>query len=365
MSFDDFDTTDPVGEDDLPIYDRDLPKHWHDWASAKGYEIVERVIDKNHLLLRCCACGGRMISKVFVLRTGTPRCPHCLEDRRRELCDAAGVTFLAPARPHYFRIQLPCGHEAERQQEFLERVRAGQTEIRCEECLEARLRVEAEARGWSVVCADPAGHKDYLLYRHSCGHEQRVAIINMRTGRFTCGGCSDAWTRAPSYLYAMRFGLMNGRIAVKVGFSRDPGSRLRHQLVIDLDQDAELIRVIPVGTGHDAICREKRLHVTLRRHFPDAVLDRSEFEDEVRVLSELYCASIEPEIMALLDDIELRVRSLAKRGAKLARRSARQEARRARNRQRRKRTGGPVRAGCQEAPRHRPSKSSGGPDDQA
>lgn len=340
MSFDNFDPADPGGEEDHQIYDRDIPDHWHDWATATGYEIVARVIDKNHLLLRCCACGGRMISKVFVLRTGTPRCPHCLEDRRKRLCVDAGVTFIAANGSHDFRIRLRCGHETSRQQSFLERVKAGETEIRCEECLGARLEAEAGARGWSVVSSDPQGDKDYLLYQHGCGHEQRVAIINMRTGRFTCGGCSDAWTRSPSYIYAMRFGLTNGRIAIKAGFSRNPRSRLRYQLVTDLEQNAELLRVIPVPTGHQAICYEKRLHVTLRRHFPDAVLDRAEFEGEVRVLSELYCASIEPEIMALLDDIELRVRSLAKRGTKLARRSARQETRRAQNRQRRRRTGG-------------------------
>lgn len=340
MSFDDFDPTDPGGKEDHPIYDRDIPDHWHDWATAQGYEIVARVIDKNHLLLRCCACGGRMISKVFVLRTGTPRCPHCLEERRKRLCFDAGVTFIEANGSHDFRIRLRCGHETSRQQSFLERVKAGETEIRCEECLDARLRAEAEARAWSVVSADPAGDKDYLFYRHICGHEQRVAIINMRTGRFTCGGCSDAWTRSPSYIYAMRFGLRSGRIALKVGFSRDPWSRLRHQLVTDLNQDAELIRVIPLSTGHDAICREKRLHAVLRALHPEAVLDHAEFAAQIKVKSELYCVSIEPEIMALLDDIELRVRSLAKRGAKLARRSARQDARRARNRQRRRRTGG-------------------------
>lgn len=365
MSFDDFDPADPVGEDDHPIYDRDIPEHWHDWATAKGYEIVERVIDKNHLLLRCCACGGRMISKIFVLRTGTPRCPHCLKDRRKRLCLDAGVTFIEANGSHDFRIRLCCGHETSRQHSFLERVKAGETEIRCEECLKARLEAEAGARGWMLLGADPKDVRDYRLYRHECGHTQRIAVVNMQTGRFTCHACSDAWTNDPSFIYLMRFILRSGRIAVKAGFSRNPQSRLRFQLVTDLEQDAELLRVIPVPTGHQAICYEKRLHVNLRKLFPDAVLARAEFEGEVRVLSELYCGSIEPELNALLDDIELRIRSLAKRKARQARRSERQEARRARNRQRRKRPGGSARAGCQEAPIHRPSKSSGGPDDQA
>lgn len=142
----------------------------------------------------------------------------------------------------------------------------------------------------------------------------------------------------------MRFILRSGRIAIKVGFSRNPQSRLRYQLVTDLEQNAELVRVIPVQTGHQAICYEKRLHVNLREIFPDAVLDRAEFEGEVRVLSELYCGSIEPEVNALLDDIELRVNALTKRKAKLRRRQERYDARSLRNPRHRKRVDGRRRA---------------------
>lgn len=345
MSFSNLQPIYTIGEEDHPIHDCDIPDHWHDWADEKGYEIVERVIDRNHLYLRCDTCGGHMVSKVFVLRTATPRCPHCLDDRRRRLCDAAGVAFLEADGSHDFWIRLPCSHETCRQQSLLEHVAAGKTGIRCEECLDARLAAEAEARGWQVVDDDPEGDHDYLLYRHGCGHEQRVAIINMRTGRFTCRGCSDAWTRAPSHIYAMRFGLQSGRDAIKVGFSRDPWSRLRHQLMTDPQQDAELIRVIPVTTGHDAIGREKRLHATLCALHPEAVLEQAEFAGQVKVKSELYCASIAPEIMALLDDVALRVRSLARHRARQARRQERRITRRIKNRQRRKRPAGGPQAG--------------------
>lgn len=292
---------------------------WQEIASHKGFDIIARIRDRYHLGLRHHACGRDMISKLYTLRTAAPLCPHCLNDRRRELCDGAGVTFLAPARPHYLRIGLACGHEVERQQEFLERVKAGQTEIRCSLCLEARLEAEAEDHGWTLLGPDPKCGRGYRLYRHACGHIQRVAMANMQTGRFTCHGCADAWTMDPSHIYLMRFRLRSGRIAVKVGFSRNPWSRLRYQLVTDRNQDAALIRVVPVPTGHQALRCEKRVHMTLRTLFPGAELDRTEFEDEVRVLSELYCGSIEPEVNALLDDVELRIAALSKRKAKLRR----------------------------------------------
>lgn len=331
MSHLDLDAAFHVADHPYPFYHAPIPDAWQEIAQEKGYEIVGRVIDRFHLVLRHEDCGAEMVSKVFTLRTAEPACPTCLDARRRELCDAAGVVYAGRGcHSNYFRILLPCGHETSRQQELLERVRQGRTAIRCEVCLAARLQAEAQARGWELIGADPEGDQNYRNYRHECGHVQRVAMANMVTGRFACGACSDGWPRDPSFIYLMHFVLKNGREALKVGFSRNPESRLRHQLITHLDQQARLIRTIPIPSGHEAIRREKALHAVLGQHFPDAVLDRAEFADEVKVVSEIYCASIEPEIMRLLDEAELRVKALSRRRAKLARRAERSLARRRR-----------------------------------
>ncbi|SDL75899.1 GIY-YIG nuclease family protein [Paracoccus chinensis] len=296
-----------------PVYPAAIPDAWQEIAAEKGYDIVGRVRDRYHLVLRHEDCGAEMISRVFVLRTSEPACPTCLDTRRRALCAAAGVSYLGRGdHSNYFRILLPCGHETSRQQELLERVRQGKTAIRCETCHAERLAAEARARGWELIGPDPQGDQSYRLYRHGCGHVQRVAVGNMMTGRFACGCCSDGWTTAESNIYAMRFVLKNGRDVIKAGYSRDPQSRLRHQLITDPDQYARLIRTVAIPSGHLAIRLEKELHATLRRERPDAVLHRSEFAGEVRVVSEIYCASIEPEIMRLLDGIEMRVKALVR-----------------------------------------------------
>lgn len=313
-----------IGNQTYSIFDAEIPEAWHEIAEEKGFEIIGRVCDRYHLVLRHNECGAEMVSKVFTLRTTNPLCPTCLEDKRRALCTAAGVTYVGRGEhPNYFRILLPCGHETGRQQELLERVRLGANEIRCEECLGDRLRAEARSRDWELIGADPQGELNYRLYRHDCGHFQRVAVVNMLTGRFTCGGCSEGWTRDSSFIYAMRFVLMSGREAIKVGFSRDPQSRLRHQLITDRDQYAMLIRTIPISTGRLAIILEKKLHLRLRRRYPEAVLDRSEFGREVRVVSELYCESIETKIMRLLDDVEIWAKAIDRRRARMARRDQR------------------------------------------
>lgn len=307
----------PFGDRENAFPDAPIPDHWHGYAEDKGFEIVARGPDRYHLHLRCERCGGVMICKIYTLRTAQPICPHCLEARWRALCQDAGVTFLGRGdRANYLRVQLPCGHETDRQQELLERVRRGATALRCSVCLEARMQAEARERGWELIGDDPDGSQNYRLYQHGCGHRQRVAVGNMVTGRFTCGGCSEGWTGDQSFLYMMRFGLRSGRDAIKVGFSRDPVSRLRYQLITERDQKARLIRTIAVQTGQEAMILEKRLHTTLRQQHPEAVLDRVEFANEVKVVSEIYDARIEAPIAALLDRIEIRLKRRVRRREK-------------------------------------------------
>lgn len=165
MSHLDLDAVFSNGDHPHPAYHAPIPDAWQDIAREKGYEIVGRVNDRFHLVLRHEDCGAEMVSKVYTLRTAEPVCPTCLDGRRRALCEAAGVGYAGRGdHPNYFRIRLPCGHETMRQQELLERVRQGTTAIRCEECLALRVQEEARARGWELIGADPEGDPGLSTY---------------------------------------------------------------------------------------------------------------------------------------------------------------------------------------------------------
>ena len=84
-------------------------------------------------------------------------------------------------------------------------------------------------------------------------------------------GCGKSWTAAPSFLYLFRVLLPNGMRVLKLGFSRNPQSRLQHQLLSGRDLACQVLRVVAMPTGHRANCIEKRLHTRLRRAFPEAV----------------------------------------------------------------------------------------------
>jgi hypothetical protein len=294
------------------IFPADIPAQWHGFANDKGFEIVRRVRDKNHIVLECQTCGGMTAHKVYTLRSARPDCAACQYDRIIETAKAAGLIFLGyhPTDRHQGFFRAPCGHELIRQFEFIERCAIGDASPRCETCHAAKEQEEAAARGWELSGPDPEGHQNYRLYRHDCGHEQRVARTNMQTGRFCCEECGEGWSSAPSYIYAMRFVFPDGTQVVKLGFSRDPQSRLHYQLkrsagaksagTNSSEIDGELLRQVPMQSGHLALCVEKRLHAEIKRTYPGAALPVERFDTWLRVKSEIYVAELEPVILAML-----------------------------------------------------------------
>ena len=280
---------------------------WLEAARKKGFDIAARIIDRYHLALRCRVCGAVHKSKVFTLMSAQPQCPACLEQEWRRDAEAAGLVYLTrdPSDRHYCSYRASCGHEVRRQIGLVKRIAAGDTGLRCETCHAATEAAEATDRGWTLLGPDPMGNANYRAYRHDdCGQTHRIARANMQSGRFMCPVCDEGWAADPSYIYAMAFTLATGREVVKLGFSRDPDSRLDYQLRLDPEMPCEIIRKIAMPSGHAAIRTEKRMHGTLKRRFPDAVVAPSAWHGQIRVRSEIYDASLTPVILSMLDKIE-------------------------------------------------------------
>ncbi|WP_143033599.1 hypothetical protein [Roseicitreum antarcticum] len=88
---------------------------------------------------------------------------------------------------------------------------------------------------------------------------------------------------------------------MKLGFSRNPKSRLYYQLMCGPEIDGTILRMVCIKTGHQAQCIEKRLHQSLKRAHPDAVISPAQYRAHLRVKSEIYAATLEPEILQMLD----------------------------------------------------------------
>ena len=290
-----------------PIFPGPIMPHWLAAADLKGFVIVGRIVDRLHLALRCKICGALSKTRLYTVMTAQPLCPACIEEDWRDAARSAGLTFLRrdPEHRHYAYYRAPCGHEVRRQLEMVRRMAAGATGIRCEECHAAVEATEAAQRGWRLLGPDFDGDPNYRSYHHErCGQEQRIARANMQSGRFTCSRCGDGWPTGRSFIYLMKFTLASSREVIKLGFSRDPRSRLTWQLQRDTEMPTEILRTVAMPSGRIAMSCEKRMHARLRKAHPDLVIDPAVFRGQLNVRSEIYDASLTPVILGLLDEIE-------------------------------------------------------------
>ncbi|MBL3609158.1 GIY-YIG nuclease family protein [Rhodovulum sulfidophilum] len=286
-------------------YPGPIKAEWRALAQYKGFDLVRRIRDKSHVALRCHTCGALTAQKLFTLRTAQPACAGCRHRAVLAIAQKAGLAFQG-YDPEYHKLGIyhaPCGHTVRRQFGQIERIANGHCKLRCETCHSGKEAEEAADRGWQLQGSDPEGNPNYRIYRHGCGHRQRVARANMQSGRFQCTACGEGWATAPSNLYAIRMELPTGLKVVKLGFSRDPQSRLRHQLLLQPGIQAELLQTVPQPTGHTALCCEKALNRALKKSHPDAIIPHAQFQDWLSVKTEVYGIEIEPLILTRLNEI--------------------------------------------------------------
>lgn len=290
-------------------FKRTVPETWRAMARDKGFRIDRRVRDRMHLALECRDCGALTAHKVFTLRTARPRCGGCAEADRVTRAAQAGLTFLHRdnAERHYGIFRAPCGHTVRRQWALIERVISGSTDIRCEICLQQREAEEARRQGWLWLGRDPDGNPSYRLYRHHCGQIQRIARANLQWGQCDCARCGRSWAAKPSFIYLLGLEFTDGTPRlIKLGYSKHPVKRWKHQLKLPKSARVEVIRIIAMPTGHDASGTERAAHAVLLRQHPDFVVPTQIYADVLNVTSEVYWPTAEGVIHTLLDEIEAR-----------------------------------------------------------
>ena len=297
---------------DIPLLIQPGPIHseWAAAAEAKGFTLIARVRNHQHVALRCNTCGGITAVRTNVLVGHNPHCHHCLDTARVAAAEAAGLRFLHrdPGDHKYAFYQMACGHEVRRQFGRITRIATGAGAARCETCLIAREEAEALRFDWTRLGRDPDGNPSYRLYRHSCGHEQRIAVVNVRWQQCDCAACGESWTAKPSYIYLLDIRHdASARHYLKVGYSAHPVKRHKHQLGLPKDAAVEVLRVVAMPTGHDACAIEKAAHVQLGHAYPESVVPPEEFSDLMNVVSEIYRPSSASILHRTLDQIEAEI----------------------------------------------------------
>ncbi len=281
------------------------PDHWYKAAEAKGFSLIGRAVDRLHVVLGCKSCGTPTLKRISVVLGHNPECPHCIRIRRQTAAAAVGATLCDPDPEHdrhYGLYMLACGHQDRRQHSRVEAAAAGGHKLSCRICLRERHAAEADIHGWQLLGAAQRSNKSYRRYEHLCGHQQDVAVANMRTGDIDCAGCGESWSSKPSKIYLMAFTLPEAPV-LKLGFSSNPEYRLRQVQENPEVTKGTLLRETPVETGHRAICVEKALHSHIATHRPDLIVPPNLFQAHMRTTSEIYHRHAKTYISALLDAV--------------------------------------------------------------
>ena len=285
-----------------PIHPGPLAPGWCSAADARGFDIVARIKNRQHLALSCRTCGGILVCRIFTLMSGWPICHACLERRRADLATHATLVYMGrdPADTAYGLYRARCGHDQRRQFDYVRRMAAGTAGLRCEICFAAHEARIAGRHGWTRIGPDPHGNPNYHFYRHGCGTERRIARANLGWGQVDCPGCGQGWSARESQIYLLD--LRHGtRHFLKLGYSAHPEKRHRHQLGLPRDATVRVLRTLVVETGSAACAAEQQMHGDLRRTFPKDIVPRAEFADMLNVTREIYRPTLRAEIEARLD----------------------------------------------------------------
>ncbi|MCA0943295.1 GIY-YIG nuclease family protein [Salipiger pacificus] len=282
-----------------------IPASWQQMARDKGFRLTRRGADRYQIMLECDHCGREHRSKRNVLMDHTPLCPHCIEQRWREDARSVGLELLHRDPDHHRHgfYRAACGHVIRRQFGRVRQIARGKHALRCETCLRQVEEAEARTAGWELLGPSPDRGSSYRRYRHSCGHVQEFARANMQTERICCGGCGVSWATAPSFIYCMRFKIPDSSSMTKLGFSKNPRSRLHHQLMCSPEIGGTILRTVAMSTGRAAQSLEKRMHGALKRTHPNAIIPPARYREHLRVKSEIYEARLEPTILAMLNQL--------------------------------------------------------------
>ena len=274
-------------------------------AKEKGFEVLGRGgPELQTLVLGCRACGTPILRRSNVVTHHNIDCEGCIRQKDEAAAAAIGAKLIGPdpqGDRHYRQWRLKCGHVVRRQRLHIREVARGVYDAGCETCREQRNAGEAAKFDWTLLGAVP-DKPGFRRYQHTCGTVQEASVGNVLIGDIACHTCNEKASGRPSFIYIFQINLP-GQQVIKVGYSRKPHKRLRHQLGIDLDVNTKVLRTIPLPSGYVARVEETAAHKTLHIEHPNWVVPKAVYGDAINTAGEIYDPEALPRVHELLDEI--------------------------------------------------------------
>ena len=274
-------------------------------ANSKGFSVLGRGGPSRQMfILGCRTCGTPIHRRDRVILHHDIHCEGCIQNKD-EVAAAALGGELVSTRPmghrHLREWRLKCGHVVIRQRANMHKAARGDNEAGCEVCREERYAAEAQEFCWTLLGHVP-NKPSYRSYKHTCGAVQNVSVGNMLWGDVACHKCSKGASARPSFIYIFKIDLPQQTV-IKLGYSRKPSKRLRHQLAVDLSVPTKVLKTIPMPSGFVAREEETAAHHTLARDHSEWVVPKEAYGDQINTAGEIYLPAALAKIQALVDEI--------------------------------------------------------------
>lgn len=209
--------------------------------------------------IRFKACGHETVAlQIKIIKRCVGYCKVCFEKELRETYEPLHDIKIIDTVPGAKRriVFNKCGHD---KIIGLSNLKSGS--FSCTVCQTEKFKNEAELVGLKYLGVSDERRKggDPLhKYEAPCGHTVMSVTSHIRTGHWTCRICDAGYLEHPNKLYLFKIHSA-GFTFLKLGYSKTPEYR-KHDYKMIEGTVTELLRVVNVPTGRDAIKYENEIH---------------------------------------------------------------------------------------------------------
>ncbi len=243
----------------------------------------------------------------LILNNGVGQCKICYEQtlkNKYEPLHNISILEVVPGAKRKIKLNS-CGHE---KVVNLSNLKSGS--FQCSICQIEKFKREAELVGLKYIGVSEERRKtgDPLhIYEAPCGHNVLSVTSHIRTGHWTCRTCNAGYLDNPNKLYLFKIS-SNGFTFLKLGYSKSPEYR-KYDYKMTEGTITELLKVVEVPTGRDAIKYENELH----EKYSDFNYDKSVMKNYLQESGFTECYPI-TLLDSLIEDLTILSNSLRQKG---------------------------------------------------
>jgi hypothetical protein len=304
-----------LSEDAIKVTYKPISQGQFEEGKKVGVTLLNRTTNPNYNLYRFEVCGHSQFLQPTHVRRNNIKCNTCFHSEIVKMLDDRDLHFVNNVGLGKYQIRKPCGcistmslrnaehyknikcsvcfekylttRSSDNGYEYLgEKLNGGYRKIRFIKCGHDRVVLQAQLQRGNVVCRQCIIGEDnrkiesqglslkktederYSIYTLPCGHDKRLRLDHAKDGVYSCDFCDDSHYTKPSNIYLFKFSF-DGFSWLKLGFAKEIKLR-KNSYGLPKDTMVDIMRVIPISRGIDAVRAEKAIH----RKFKQFRLDK-------------------------------------------------------------------------------------------